>query len=114
LMLEVIREELARILAIESSQMVDPDGRLFEMGLDSLMALELKNRLEHEFDLRLPSTLLFDHPTASLVSRYVFIELFGTVPETAAETAEPESYTNEELDRIIDEEYARVIKESNG
>jgi acyl carrier protein len=112
LLLDAIRGEIARVLGLQSIDAVDVDSRLFDLGIDSIMALELKTRLEREFDLRLPSTLLFDHPTPSLLAAYLSAELFGESPPAEAEQDGGETYTREELDRIIDEEYARAMQQS--
>ncbi|MGB6831535.1 MAG: SDR family NAD(P)-dependent oxidoreductase [Terracidiphilus sp.] len=108
LLLEEIRARIAAVLALGSADEVDPDIRLFALGLDSIMALELKMHFEREFGLHLPATLIFDYPTPRLLSNYLFTELFGAEPESPAE---PDESIHEELDRIIDEEYSRVMRQ---
>ncbi|HTN85588.1 MAG TPA: type I polyketide synthase, partial [Sorangium sp.] len=64
-----LREQLGHVLRIAPSR-IDPEAPLGGMGLDSLMSLELRNRLEASLGLRLPATLAFRYPTvAALVGR---------------------------------------------
>lgn len=51
------------MLGLPGSVRVPDDRGLFDLGLDSLTAIELRNRLGAEAGTRLPATVLFDHPT---------------------------------------------------
>jgi acyl carrier protein len=69
---DFVRSHVARILRLDASQ-VDNDHRLMDIGVDSLMAVELRNRLNKGLGLaeNLPATLIFDYPTVQAIARYL-------------------------------------------
>lgn len=54
---------IAAVCGVLGLDMVRPDRSLPELGMDSVMALELRNRVEHAAGVRLAATAAFDHPT---------------------------------------------------
>ncbi|MEV0331084.1 SDR family NAD(P)-dependent oxidoreductase, partial [Micromonospora echinospora] len=73
---EHVTGELARILMLDEASL-DPQKGLFDLGLDSLMALEFKNRVQAAFGHEMPTTLLFNYPTVDAVVGYLDTVLFG-------------------------------------
>ncbi|MCP4347108.1 MAG: SDR family NAD(P)-dependent oxidoreductase [Desulfobacterales bacterium] len=70
-----VREEAASVLGLDSSGLPDPKQGFFDMGMDSLMAVELKNRLEAGVKISLPATLLFESSTANDLADYLIREV---------------------------------------
>ena len=76
-----VQEELAAVLRLRS--VPAPDMGFFDLGMDSLMAVELRNRLNRAFagDLAVSSTAVFDHPDATRLGLHLARALEGMVPE---------------------------------
>ena len=71
-----VRGESARVLALDAEQ-VDVAKGLFDMGMDSLMSVELKARLEKGTGRRLPTTLTFNYPSVGALAEFLEREMFG-------------------------------------
>jgi acyl transferase domain-containing protein len=60
------------------------DEGFFELGLDSLMATELRRRIEKQFDRRLTPTVTFDYPNIAALTAHVDEECFGAAAPAAS------------------------------
>ncbi len=74
---DYLRQEIAHILRLDSTALLDNQTRLFDFGLDSLMAVELKNRIEKGLNRSVRSTLLFDYPTLGALRPYLLDDVLG-------------------------------------
>ncbi|MFF9772043.1 SDR family NAD(P)-dependent oxidoreductase, partial [Streptomyces sp. NPDC014636] len=73
--LQIVRTAAAVVLGHARSGDVDPQRAFRELGIDSLTALELRNRLSAETGLSLPATLVFDHPVPLELARHLHEQL---------------------------------------
>ncbi|MEU9919270.1 beta-ketoacyl reductase, partial [Streptomyces sp. NPDC051001] len=84
MLLDLIRREVAAVLGHSAPGEVDPDRAFREVGFDSMLAVELRNRLTGLVGMRLPATIIFDHPTPRSLMRRLLAEL---CPEAVGELA---------------------------
>jgi acyl carrier protein len=79
-----VREVVAAVLGHPGPGTVPPERGLFDLGLDSLTAVELRNRLVATTGLALPTSVVFDHPTPALLAGCLREELAGSAATAAA------------------------------
>jgi len=75
LLLAHVQEQVVKVLGLDAAQPPSADEGLTDMGMDSLMAVEFRNRLQASLALALPTTLAFEHPTVAAIAAYLAGEL---------------------------------------
>ena len=111
-----IAGQAAQVLGIVSWSSEDYRKPLRDGGLDSLMAVELRNRLGSTLSRRLPATLLFDCPTVEAVTDYLAGEMGSLFEPTDAPPASSGEVRPEEsivgaIEQLSEDEVERLYRE---
>lgn len=72
---DLVRRHVAHVLRLGADRLLDARARLMDLGIDSLMAVELRTRLSLELARPLPATLVFDCPTVEAIVGFLMREL---------------------------------------
>ncbi|MFD3604984.1 SDR family NAD(P)-dependent oxidoreductase, partial [Streptomyces sp. NPDC058656] len=99
-LLDLVRTQVAEVLGFDAPEAIVPERGFLDMGVDSLAALELRNRLSGATGEHLSATLIYDYPTIVSVTEFLRTELVGE--ELVGE--QPAAG----VDRALDEELTRL------
>ena len=77
LLINHLQKQIAIVLGLPPSELPDPEIGFFEMGMDSLMAIEFKKGLEKTLLISLSETLAFNYPNISALSSYIVEDVLG-------------------------------------
>jgi acyl carrier protein len=113
-----VLDEAKKVLGLGAGHIIDSEQGLRDLGMDSLMSVELRNALQASLGRPLPSTLAFDHPTVASLTDYLAENVLGlTPPEPGTEsedrtraTAEVASLSDAEAEALLEEELAQQRK----
>lgn len=106
LLVVYLQETVAGILRLEEG-LPDPEIGFFQLGMDSLMAVELRNRVSSGLGIPLPSTLAFDFPTMRDLATYILSEHFAA---PVAEADEPGAAARAEVSALNEAEVSASIQ----
>jgi len=91
--LELVLTTTATVLGHSCAEAVNPDHAFWDIGFNSLTAVEFRNRLADATGVRLNAAVVYDQPTPRLLTDYLLAEL----PATAASNP---AFVLQELDRL--------------
>jgi acyl carrier protein len=108
-----LRETVGQVLGLSAAQRLDEQQGLSDLGMDSLMAIELRNRLQNTLAVVLPSTLSFDYPTLDRLTGYLIQDVLkfeNVAVATAVATVREENtiLVAENLAEALEKELAEV------
>uniref|UniRef100_A0A3Q8GZA0 L-cysteine--[L-cysteinyl-carrier protein] ligase n=1 Tax=Myxococcus fulvus TaxID=33 RepID=A0A3Q8GZA0_MYXFU len=124
---EYVHQQVAQVLGWDAAKLMPGDVRLFDAGLDSLLAVELRNRLQSSLgvDQPLSTTLVFEHPSIDALTHHLATEVFALGPLVSASRLAPteaddagvarlEQLPHEELGSMLDQKLAALEKWMGG
>jgi acyl carrier protein len=113
---EHLGRTVARVLGLPPAEAPEPQCGFFELGLDSLMAIELRNRLAADLGCPLPPTLTFQHPTLEALADHLLADVLELEATSGAggppvrEAAPLDHLSEGELLALLAEELATPAK----
>ena len=108
--LRFVRAQVVRLLGLAGTD-VETDRPMSEMGLDSLLAVEIRNVLGKAFELNLPATITFDRPSIEQLADYIFEQKFAQSGGQSQQAAQQPAALVDTLDALSDDELDRRIAE---
>ena len=83
--------EVKAAFGVPQDEPVDENRGLADMGMDSLMSVNLQNKIQVRVGLPLPTTLVLDYPNISALARFLDAALFGGARDSqGSQTIPPE------------------------
>jgi len=105
LLLEYVRGQVAQVLGLDPARPPADTAGLTELGMDSLMAVELRNRLQSGLGSSLPSTLAFEYPTIEALAAHLMKDVLALATRRAEGSAsQATTQEAQDLDKLSQEE----------
>jgi acyl carrier protein len=111
-----VRDQVRRVLGMPAGAPLRAETGFADLGMDSLMSVELSNRLRESLACSLPATLAFEHPNVERLVQFIAREVLDVVPSGTA-PAEPPAAEQERIrlleavEQLSDDEAARTLAE---
>jgi NAD(P)-dependent dehydrogenase (short-subunit alcohol dehydrogenase family) len=117
LLLNHVNDQVVKVVGLVAGQAIDPRQPLNELGLDSLMAVELRNLLAAGLEIprALPATLVYDYPTIDALTDYLGRDVLAMASTTEPTSAKSEKTDFlEQIEDLTDAEVDRLFAELQG
>lgn len=118
----IMRRELSKVLGRPEAALADTTG-FFDLGMDSLMAVEFRNALKRRLGCKLPATLVMDHPDIEVMAAHILehvlelghktdapVTATPSLPDVAvAAEADVEDLSADEVAAALEDELREVL-----
>lgn len=122
-----LSKQVTAVLRMDASSGLEPQQGLFDLGMDSLMAVELKNRLEATLGIQLSTAAPFNYPTIEKLAGHLVTLLFPDTPSAIPEeqatdatdavqealVADVQAMSEDEAQALIDAELATLLEDTS-
>ncbi|MEU1426172.1 SDR family NAD(P)-dependent oxidoreductase [Nocardia sp. NPDC005746] len=98
---DTVRGQVAAVLGHDGGTAIDGGRNFRDLGFDSLTGVEARERLNTVTGLRLPASLVFDHPTPDAVAAHILSQLTGADIAAASESASVVSWSSSDPVAIV-------------
>src|SRR5690606_29823234 len=129
ILVQHVTHTAADVLGFEPTEYIDPHQGFFKLGMDSLMTVQMRTRLERALGFKLPITVAFEYPTIEALSGYLTELVVGSsdgadagapasapgpaVPSGPADIDSLHGYSEEEVAALLDAAVAELLNEDS-
>ncbi|NEQ82113.1 MAG: SDR family NAD(P)-dependent oxidoreductase, partial [Moorea sp. SIO2I5] len=93
-----VRRQVAQVLRISHPESIEMDTGFFDLGIDSLSSVELRNKLQGSLKCSVPSTVTLDYPTLKALVEYLYEQLL--LEQVSYSNTVPTEEINEDREEI--------------
>jgi acyl carrier protein len=114
LLFDHISEQVIKTLGLTTSVLLNADQGLTDLGMDSLMAVEISNRLKRSLGVKLSSTIAFEHPTLKDLTGYLAADTLGlekidVLRDKVDSKEKIRSTARKEVEKLSEEDAAKTL-----
>ena len=111
LLMHLVEERIQTTLGLSVAQQIDPNQPLQELGLDSLLSIELRNSLSACLGRSLPATLSFNYPTLNTLTGFILRDVLVAAQPKSIGPKVDSSQTRlvDDIEALSDEEVDRLL-----
>ena len=105
ILLDFLQSQTMRVLGTDSEGSIDVSQPLQTMGIDSLMAIELKNSIDKNIGKKLPATIVFNYPTIDALATFLLTDVLelDKPQEKTVEEEKTAPRENKHMEKVISE-----------
>ena len=104
-----VERNVVAVLNLSKSKKVDRTQGFLDMGMDSLTAVELRNRLSQELMRSLPATLIFDYPNINKLAKYLLQILSDQIPKSEIASSKETEIATQNIAELSEQQAAEEL-----